>query len=468
MASDAYRSGGQVSGTDVLVSLQQQKQCQVAQESSPEEMGIGGNADLCWSRPQTRVWTLMLLLGTCLLYCARVTMPICSMAMSEHFSWNKKQSGIILGSFFWGYCLTQVIGGHLSDKVGGEKVLLLSASAWGLLTTITPFVAHMTSVPLVFLTSLRFLMGLLQGVHFPALASLFSQKVRENERAFTCCTVGSGSQFGTLVIGGVGSLLLDWYGWESVFYFAGLCTLFWVYWMYRHLLSEKELTVSLEDLGKGLSPSKQTCVPWKQLFKKASVWAVIVAQLSVASTFFTLLSWLPTFFKETFPESKGWVFNVVPWLVAIPASIFSGVLSDHLTTLGFQTIFVRKLMQIIGMGASSFFVLCLSQTSSYRKAIIFVTASIGLQTFNHSGISVNVQDLAPSCAGFLFGVANTGGALLGVVWVSLSGYLIETVGSWTPVFHLVVVVNMVGLSIFLLFADARRVDIDPTCAIRVL
>lgn len=38
--------------------------------------------------------------------------------------------------------------------------------------------------------------------------------------------------------------------------------------------------------------------------------AVIIAQLSTASTFFTLLSWLPTFFKETFPESKvGWLHS---------------------------------------------------------------------------------------------------------------------------------------------------------------
>nr|XP_033818568.1 solute carrier family 17 member 9 isoform X2 [Geotrypetes seraphini] len=353
-------------------------------------------------------------------------------------------------------------------EVGGEKILLLSASAGGLITTITPLVTHMTSVPLLFLTSLRFLMGLVQGVHFPALVSLFSRKVRENERAFICCTVGSGSQIGSLVIGGVGSFLLDWYGWESVFYFAGLCTLFWVYWMHRHLLSEKEHTISLEDLTKSLFHFKQTHIPWKRLFKKASVWAVILAQFSVASTFFTLVCWLPTFFKETFPESKGWVFNVVPWLVAIPASIFSGILSDHLTSLGFQTVSVRKLMQIIGMGASSFFILCLSQTTTFRKAILFVSASIGLQTFNHSGILVNVQDLAPSCAGFLYGVANTGGAILGVILVYLSGYFIDTMGSWTPVFHLVIVVNVVGLCIFLLFAEARRVDIDPTCATRDL
>lgn len=58
----------------------------------------------------------MLLLGTCLLYCARVTVPICAVALSTYFDWDKKQSGIVLSSFFWGYCLTQIIGGHISDQ----------------------------------------------------------------------------------------------------------------------------------------------------------------------------------------------------------------------------------------------------------------------------------------------------------------------------------------------------------------
>ena len=35
--------------------------------------------------------------------------------------------------------------------------------------------------------------------------------------------------------------------------------------------------------------------------------AAIISQLSAACSFFILLSWLPTFFKETFPGSKvGW------------------------------------------------------------------------------------------------------------------------------------------------------------------
>lgn len=81
--------------------------------------------------------------------------------------------------------------------------------------------------------------------------------------------------------------------------------------------------------------------------------------------------------------------------------------------------------------------------------------------FSHSGISVNIQDLAPSCAGFLFGVANTAGALAGVVGVCLGGYLIETTGSWTSVFNLVAAISSLGLCTFLVFGQAKRVDLSP-------
>ncbi|XP_057359133.1 solute carrier family 17 member 9 isoform X2 [Manis pentadactyla] len=441
--------------------------------------------DAQWSRPECQAWTGTLLLGTGLLYCARASMPVCTASMSQDFGWNRKEAGVVLSSFFWGYCLTQVVGGHLGDRIGGEKVILLSASAWGLITAATPLLARLGSAHLVVMTSARVLTGLLQGVYFPALTSLLSQKVRASERAFVYSTVGAGTQFGTLLTGAAGSLLLDWYGWPSVFYFSGGLTLLWACYVYRYLLSEKDLILALGVLVQGLPVSRHTKVPWRQLFQKASVWAAIASQLSSACSFFILLSWLPTFFKETFPSSKGWVFNVVPWLVAIPASVLSGFLSDWLINQGYRTITVRKFMQVMGLGLSSIFALCLGHTSSFCKSVVFASASIGLQTFNHSGISVNIQDLAPSCAGFLFGVANTAGALAGlprpctalrparspqpacplsgagVVGVCLGGYLTETAGSWTPVFNLVAVVSSLGLGAFLVFGEAQRVDLSP-------
>lgn len=50
-----------------------------------------------------------------------------------------------------------------AHRVGGEKVLLLSAAAWGSMTAFTPILAHFCSQPILSMTLSRFLMGLLQG-----------------------------------------------------------------------------------------------------------------------------------------------------------------------------------------------------------------------------------------------------------------------------------------------------------------
>lgn len=43
-------------------------------------------------------------------------MPICAVNMATTFGWSKTQSGVVMGGFFWGYCFTQVLGGHVSDR----------------------------------------------------------------------------------------------------------------------------------------------------------------------------------------------------------------------------------------------------------------------------------------------------------------------------------------------------------------
>uniref|UniRef100_A0A4W5K7S3 Major facilitator superfamily (MFS) profile domain-containing protein n=1 Tax=Hucho hucho TaxID=62062 RepID=A0A4W5K7S3_9TELE len=104
---------GKISGPD-LVCLK---------ETPSDKLGDAGGHQKNWSeqntnwpRPLARVWTVVLLLGTCLLYCARVAMPICAVSMAEKFNWTKREQGMVLGSFFWGYCFTQVLGGYVSDR----------------------------------------------------------------------------------------------------------------------------------------------------------------------------------------------------------------------------------------------------------------------------------------------------------------------------------------------------------------
>ena len=52
--------------------------------------------------------------------------------------WSKELQGVILGSFFWGYILTQIAGGWLAGRFGGKRVLGYSMLATAVATLLTP------------------------------------------------------------------------------------------------------------------------------------------------------------------------------------------------------------------------------------------------------------------------------------------------------------------------------------------
>lgn len=56
----------------------------------------------------------------------------------------------------------------------------------------------------------------------------------------------------------------------------------------------------------------------------------------------------------------------------------------------------------------------------------------------------------------------------GLILVSSSGYLIEVTLSWAKVFSLITLVNATGLGIFLIFGDARRVDLEHYSEVTVI
>lgn len=79
----------------------------------------------------------MAFLGFFNVYALRVNLSVAIVAMTEnrtvhhsdgsvtyeqYFQWNALEKGQILSSFFYGYILTQFIGGIISSKIGGNLV----------------------------------------------------------------------------------------------------------------------------------------------------------------------------------------------------------------------------------------------------------------------------------------------------------------------------------------------------------
>lgn len=74
------------------------------------------------------------------------------------FAWDEHKQNLILGSFFWGYLMTELPGGRLAEVVGARKVLGVSMLVSSLLTLVTPAAANLSYLALV---ALRAVIGFL-------------------------------------------------------------------------------------------------------------------------------------------------------------------------------------------------------------------------------------------------------------------------------------------------------------------
>ena len=102
---------------------------------------------LLWSRRERHQWMRNLFVGGMLLYTARSVAPVCAVQLSSELHWDRRFTGTMLGSFFWGYMCTQFLGGYLSDQLGGEQVVTMAAFFWGTVCLLTPLLPSLSSDP---------------------------------------------------------------------------------------------------------------------------------------------------------------------------------------------------------------------------------------------------------------------------------------------------------------------------------
>lgn len=58
---------------------------------------------------------------------------------TERYDWSQSLQGLILSSFYWGYIVTHVPGGLLSQKIGGKSTCLIGIAVATICTLISPF-----------------------------------------------------------------------------------------------------------------------------------------------------------------------------------------------------------------------------------------------------------------------------------------------------------------------------------------
>ncbi|KAF8017093.1 hypothetical protein BT93_H2342 [Corymbia citriodora subsp. variegata] len=422
-----------------------------AQETSP------------WWEQFPKRWVIVLLCFAAFLLCNmdRVNMSIAILPMSQEFGWNSATVGLIQSSFFWGYLLTQIVGGIWADKIGGKLVLGFGVVWWSVATVLTPIAAKLG---LPFLLVMRAFMGIGEGVAMPAMNNLLSKWIPVSERSRSLALVYSGMYLGSVAGLAFSPILIHKCGWPSVFYlFGSLGSIWFALWLRKAYSSPKEdpgLTANEKRLilSGGMSKEPLSVIPWKLILSKPPVWALIISHFCHNWGTFILLTWMPTYYNQVlkFNLTESGLFCVLPWLTMAIFANIGGWIADTLVSKGVSITNVRKIMQSIGFLGPAFFLTQLSHVKTPALAVLCMACSQGSDAFSQSGLYSNHQDIGPRYAGILLGLSNTAGVLAGVFGTAATGYILQR-GSWDDVFKVAVVLYLIGTLVWNLFSTGEKI-----------
>jgi len=415
----------------------------------------------------TQVLNFMVILGFMFNYMLRVNITLAIVEMADSIQWDKYMQNQILGSFFWGYVLTELPGGRLAEVIGAKRVFGGGMLAASLLTLLTPAACKLSYIAVIVLRSM---MGFFLGATWPSIPPMAAKWIPPMDRSKFIANMMA-SSLGAAVTMPVCGFLIANLNWESVFYVTGgigcIWSVAWFYFIYDspalhpRISSEErneiERRISEETGNKGSKPSK---VPWGAIFTSLPVWAIIVTHGCSVFGYFTVVNQLPTYMKEVlhFNIKENGLLSSLPYLGKYAMAIIASYLADRLRRTGkLSTTATRKFFTTFAIlipGILMVFQAIYGEDPAFSVSIF--TISLFFNGAVTAGYLSNGLDIAPNFSGTIFGMANTLSSIGG--W--LSTFMVATLTSenhtfeqWRYVFWILFGVYTVGAMMFLCFGS---------------
>jgi ACS family sodium-dependent inorganic phosphate cotransporter len=388
------------------------------------------------------VWLCFFAVFIC--YIDRVNISVAALVMQERFGWSEAMKGFILSSFFIGYVLFQIPAGYIVNRLGGRAVLLAAVLWWSACTFLTPFAASTIGSLVV----VRIAMGIGESATFPAAYNLFAQHVTAEERSRAISILLSGIPVGTLFALGISGYAVVRWGWQSVFYLFGSAGALW------SLLWCSKVPPRVTSHRRGSKP-----ISLSVLLSKPAVWALIVNHFCSNWLLYVLIAWLPSYFRQVqhLPIAAAGLAAAIPWLTMLVMTNVGAWFADASIRRGASVLIVRKSMQATGLIGSAVALLLTRHATNATSAQILICLALSALALTWSGFTPNHLEIAPQHADILMAVTNTAGTLPGVIGIAVTGWLIQTTGSYDSAFLLAAGINIVGAGVWVLFARASPI-----------
>jgi ACS family D-galactonate transporter-like MFS transporter len=378
-----------------------------------------------------------LILGTVAInYIDRASLSVAMPLISKEFSIPPEIQGLLLSSFFWTYCLMQIPGGMLADRLMPRAVIAGATILWGSFAALG---AASTGWVTMLLTRLG--LGLSEAPIYPAGAKLIGLWMTPVERGRAAALLDGGAPLGTalgsLIIAGLIAALGSW---RLAFLVAGVGTVACGIgaWAYIRNHPHEHGSVSMAErqhIRDGLL-EVDTQVgrggDMRAILASGQVWLLFVGWFCFNALWYGFLTWVPSFLAKTQGlniASLGSASFVV-FLAGFVGELTGGHLLDGWLRAGGSPPRVYRTLFGIAAAlatASVFLVAFVHQevwVIALLAATLFFLRWCGMY-WTLPGLMIGQEK-----AGFLGGAMNFAGNISGIVIPVVVGVIVSMTGSY--------------------------------------
>jgi ACS family glucarate transporter-like MFS transporter len=387
------------------------------------------------------IFVFMFLLAT-INYVDRIVLSVSSTPIAQEFGIDKVQLGYLFSSFLWLYVVCLVPMGMIVDKLGTRTVNAAGIGLWSIATALTGLATGFGM-----LIGTRVLMGVGESTTYPASGRVIREWIPLKERALFAAIFNGGAYFGPAIGGLVLAWLVSAVGWRTTFLICAaigfVWLLAWMIWFRKpeeaSWLSDEERALILRERNgsaKNVAPDGHS-IGLRGLLSSSSMLGLMVTQGCAVYTQYFFLTWLPNYLQTERGMSllKSGALMSLPFLGAVILTVLLGKLSDSLLTEESARAGGRRRLGALLLLMGSVILLTPLVDNVYLILVLITLALGGVA----SAVALNIAMIGdllrtPADSGRATGLLILGGNIFGILAPIVTGYVVQSTGSFNMAF----------------------------------
>jgi ACS family hexuronate transporter-like MFS transporter len=395
----------------------------------------------------------MLFAATAINYIDRQIIGVLKPTLQLEYGWTESAFANVVFWFQAAYAVGYLGFGKIIDRFGARLGYAAAVVVWTI-----AHIAHAVVSSIGGFVVVRLLLGLGESGNFPAGLKAIAEWFPKRERALATGILTAGSNVGAVLTPLIVPAVTLAFGWRASFVVTGSFSLIWlVIWLKIYRRPEDHPRVGAAELAFINGDSAEDAanvtpaapIPWRKLLTLRETWAFALGRFLIDPIWWMFLFWLPDFFAKRYHLNLldfGPPLAVV-YIVSDVGSIAGGWLSSRLIRYGASVNVARKLTMFLAA-----LLVVPVMFAMYADNLWLAVAIVGLATAGHQAFSANLytfpSDVFPKQAvGSVVGIGGTAGAVGGMLMSKYAGWVLDSIGSYTPIFIVAGTVYLLALAV---------------------